>query len=191
MRAMTWWDHETRSVWSQPWGTAIDGPLEGTQLDQIPAEIMPWDAWLNDHPDTLVLSLGDSLLRHMTESFSADFIVGIALGEDAKAYPFEQVSDEGLVNDRVGPFAVLVIANADTKAVHAFLRLVGDEELEFEFRADWLTDVQTGSVWDPARGIAFEGPLRGEVLQRVPYTTAFDWAWQDFYPHTEIYNNPQ
>ena len=37
MRAMTWWDHKTESIWSQPWGMAIDGPLEGTRLKLIPA----------------------------------------------------------------------------------------------------------------------------------------------------------
>ena len=42
-------------------------------------------------------------------------------------------------------------------------------------------------VWDVARGIAVEGPLTGTVLQQVPYMTSFDWAWEDFYPHTEIY----
>ena len=48
-------------------------------------------------------------------------------------------------------------------------------------------DLQTGSTWDFDRGIAVDGPLRGEVLQRVPYITSFDWAWEDFYPHTEFY----
>ena len=34
---------------------------------------------------------------------------------------------------------------------------------------------------------AVEGPLRGELLQEVSYSTAYDWAWLDFYPDTEIY----
>lgn len=34
---------------------------------------------------------------------------------------------------------------------------------------------------------AVEGPFRGELLQEVPYSTAYDWAWVDFYPDTEIY----
>ena len=50
-----------------------------------------------------------------------------------------------------------------------------------------MIDAQTGSTWDVTRGIAIAGPLRGEVLQRVPYITAFDWAWEDFFPHTQFY----
>ena len=44
MRAMTWWDQETRSIWSQPWGKAIEGPLKGTLLEMVPAGMMPWKA---------------------------------------------------------------------------------------------------------------------------------------------------
>jgi hypothetical protein len=182
---MTWWDHETSSIWSQPWGMAIAGPLEGTRLDQIPAGIMPWDAWLAEHPDTLALDTKSSRRKQ----FKADFVIGIVLGEDAKAYPFKRASEEGAVNDQVGPFAVVVVANSETKSVHTFLRQSGDRKLEFNLQGDTLVDLQTGSTWDPARGIAVDGPLRGEVLQRVPYTTAYDWAWEDFFPHTEFYQS--
>ena len=62
MRAMTWWDHETDSIWSQPWGRAIVGQLEGTRLDQIPAAIMRWSVWLADQPDTLNQSQGGNYI---------------------------------------------------------------------------------------------------------------------------------
>ena len=51
--AMTWWDHQTNSVWSQPWGTALFGDLKARALTQIPAEVTPWGTWLAEHPDTL------------------------------------------------------------------------------------------------------------------------------------------
>ena len=90
-------------------------------------------------------------------------------------------------DDRVGQFPVLVTADPNTKAVHTYLRQVGTEELDFLLQDGQLLDRQTGSAWDLARGIALEGPLRGEVLQRVPYVTAYDWAWEDFYPHSTFY----
>ena len=188
MRAMTWWDHETLSIWSQPWGMAIFGPLEGIRLEQIPAGIVPWDAWLTDHPDTMVLDTESSRFGPERKQFSSDFVIGIALGEYAKAYPFRQASEEGAVNDQVGPYAVVVVANGETKSVHTFLRQAGNQELEFRLEGNALVDVQTGSTWDLARGISVDGPLRGEVLQRVPYITSFDWAWEDFFPHTEFYS---
>ena len=158
MRAMTWWDHETQSVWSQPWGAALAGPLEGTRLNMIPANIMPWSTWLEEHPDTRVLLVDGRGSFGARESFSPNYVIGITLGD------FE------------------------TKAVHTYLRRGANEDLEFELRDGLLVDRQTGSSWDVAQGIAVDGPLRGTVLQQVPYMTAFDWAWEDFYPHSEIYH---
>ena len=186
MRAMTWWDHETQSIWSQPWGAALDGPLKGTRLDLIPANIVPWSAWLEEHPDTRVLAV-DGEFFGVRESFSPNYVIGIALGEFAKSYPFRTASQQVVINDRLGPFPVLVLADAETKAVHTYLRRGGDGELEFDLRDGQLTNRQTGSIWDVARGIAVDGPLRGTVLQQVPYITSYDWAWEDFYPHSEIY----
>ncbi len=188
MRAMTWFDHATRSIWSQPWGMALAGPFEGTRLEQIPANILPWDAWLAEHPDTTVLATESGPFGPRRQRFDSDFVIGIALGEDAKAYPFGLTSDEGAVNDWVGEFPVVIVADSETKSIQAFVRRTGDRELDFTLREDALIDIQTGSRWDIARGIAVEGPLRGEVLQRVPYITAYDWAWEDFYPHTGFYN---
>jgi len=114
-------------------------------------------------------------------------VIGIALGEDAKAYPFGLASDEGAVNDWIGEFPVVVVADSETRSIQAFVRSAGGRELGFIRQEDAIVDIQTGSKWDFAKGPAVEVPLRGEALQRVPYITAFDWAWEDFYPHTEFY----
>ena len=188
MRAMTWFDHSTQSIWSQPWGMALAGPLEGVRLEQIPANILPWDAWLAGHPDTTVLATESGRFGPVRQRFDSDFVIGIALGENAKAYSFGLASDEGAVNDRVGEIPVVIVAGSQTKAIHAFVRRAGGRELDFVLREDYLVDIQTGSRWDLARGLAVEGPLRGEALQRVPYVTAYDWAWKDFYPHTEFHD---
>ena len=55
MNAMTWWDWESQSVWGQPWGAAIDGELTGTRLNLLPYELVPWQTWLEHHPDAKVL----------------------------------------------------------------------------------------------------------------------------------------
>ena len=189
MRAMTWWDHETASIWSQPWGEAISGPLTGTELTLIPANIVPWAVWLADHPDTLFMLDGQEMFFRSRQPSIEGFVIGIALGEHAVAYPFPVAAKEGVVNDHVGPFPVVVMADSETKAVHAFLRRAGDRELAFTLNNGILTDLQTGSTWEPSRGIALAGPLEGEALQQVPYITSYDWAWEDFYPHSEFYGH--
>ena len=188
MRAMTWWDHETRSVWAQPWGMAIDGPLQGTALDLIPASIVSWKSWFAEHPDTLVLTGADrGIIVGANKRFSDRYVIGVTLGDHAKAYPFEAASREGIVNDRVGPFPVVVLADPDTKSVHVYFSTVGDDELEFDLEDGRLTDRQTRSIWDVATGLSVEGPHKGELLKQVPYISAFDWAWEDFYPHSAFF----
>ena len=187
MRAMTWFDHETRSVWSQPWGLAIDGPRAGTRLDLIPANIVPWQVWQSEHPETVVLKLNDHGFGPLREAFRSGYVIGITLADEAKAYPFTNASAAGVINDRIGDFPVMVAVDGRSKAVHTYLRQVGDQVLEFRLEDGGLIDQQSDSTWDLARGIAVDGPLQGAVLQRVPYITAFDWAWEDFYPDTEFY----
>jgi hypothetical protein len=42
MNAMTWWDHDTSSVWSQPTGEAILGPLKGERWELVPSTLTEW-----------------------------------------------------------------------------------------------------------------------------------------------------
>ncbi|MDP6107913.1 MAG: DUF3179 domain-containing (seleno)protein, partial [Candidatus Brocadiia bacterium] len=101
--------------------------------------------------------------------------------------PFDEVSERVVVNDAVGEVPVLVYANPDDRSVHIFVRRAGDLALEFQWSDGRLVDAGTGSVWDPTKGFALEGPLRGELLKELPSSTAYDWAWEDFYPHTQFY----
>ena len=204
---MTWWDHGTGSIWSQPWGTAIAGPLEDTALTLLPASIVPWSTWLREHPETTVVAndldiprvdvlTGIELYDGVDQRYSGqrdDFVIGVALGESAVGYRFTLASELGIINDRVGEHPVVVLADPETRAIHVFLRVVdgsglGADEVVFELDHDGrLLDLETGSVWDAARGEAVEGPLAGAALQPVPWITSFVWAWRDFFPHTRLY----
>ena len=47
---MTWWDHETGSVWTQLLAEALLGPLAGARLEQLPAFTGPWQTWRDQPP---------------------------------------------------------------------------------------------------------------------------------------------
>jgi len=53
--ALVMYDRETGSEWKQPLGTAISGPLEGTELTALPASVMSWEMYRTEHPDGVVL----------------------------------------------------------------------------------------------------------------------------------------
>lgn len=198
MGAMTWWDHKTLSVWSQPWGTAIKGPLKGTALTLLPVSLEPWSTWLQKHPDTTVLDNRRYGGRRYPAARPSDaFVIGVALEEHATAYYFTDLVREGVVNDRIGPYPVAVFADGRSRDVAVFLRRPsgqGDlpDTLTFQVSPDGVvTDVETGSQWDITGGVAVEGSLRGATLLRLPYISAYDWAWADFYPHTRFYGRPE
>ena len=187
MGAMTWWDHQTESVWSQVWGQAIEGPLKGTTLDLIPAAIVPWGTWKQEHPDTQAM-ITDGLSFVSRESPIDEWVIGIAIEDNQKAYYFTDVADAGLINDTIGPYPIALYANPESRNVHVYLRQVGDHvvELSLDDTGEYLIDANNNR-WDIARGLPATNASSAESLLMVPYMSSFDWAWLDFYPTSEIY----
>lgn len=53
--ALVLYDRETESEWKQPLGEAINGPLEGHELDIVPAPMMSWQRFRSEYPNGIVL----------------------------------------------------------------------------------------------------------------------------------------
>jgi hypothetical protein len=53
--ALVMYDRETGSEWKQPLGTAIAGPLEGTELATVPLSMLSWERFRAAFPDGVVL----------------------------------------------------------------------------------------------------------------------------------------
>ncbi|MCH8283044.1 MAG: DUF3179 domain-containing protein [Chloroflexi bacterium] len=187
MNAMTWFDHITASIWSQPWGLAIEGELKGTRLQLLPMSLVEWGGWKMDHPDTLVLDLPDVWPGIFSQLFRDDFVIGVALGDHARSFPFLILAEEVVVNDAVGPFPIVLYTSPESRNVQVFVRQAQGQVLTFVPDGMQMRDRETGSLWDPIRGLAVEGPLRGQGLQRVPGNSSADWAWRDFYPKSTEY----
>jgi hypothetical protein len=56
--SLTLTDKETDSLWDGQTGTAIDGPLEGTQLERVKSTKSFWFGWKDFYPDTRVYGEG-------------------------------------------------------------------------------------------------------------------------------------
>ena len=125
MNAMTWWDHATRSVWSQPWGASIAGPLKGTSLRLIPASIVPWGTWLAEHPDTTIVANDLDREFYSSERAYDEFVIGVALQDAATAYRYSIAAEQRVINDVVGSFPVAVFVDPDTRDLRVYLRRVG------------------------------------------------------------------
>ncbi len=183
--AMTWYDHSTYSIWSQPWGRALIGPLEGTTLRLIPFDLTTWGTWRAEHPHTLALKNEG---YGPPEAPIDDFVAGVAIGEFARAYPYDILEGQVVINDQLGGIPLVVHLNPESRSIHIFIRqLSNGTVLEFSGTAETLVDSVTGSEWDPSRGLATSGKLRGQALREIPWVSSFDWAWLDFYPQSDFY----
>ena len=188
MNAMTWWDHETRSIWSQPWGRALKGDLKGTELIALPAEVTTWGAFRADHPDALVLTATDGLGRgYDDEAPTDDFVIGVAIEGNALAVRYADAAKAGLINESVGGEPIVVFVDPDTRTVRVFSRRIDSDVLGFAIDENGsVTDAAGSGEWDLAIGVAVQGRNEGARLKPVPHVTAFDWAWQDFWPDSRL-----
>jgi hypothetical protein len=182
--AMTWWDHDTHSIWSQPNGRAIEGDLAGVELFLLPSELTTWSNWIGKHPDTLLMTTDLDRLGGRPQYFDPNHVIGLVLGGRARAYRYGDLVARTLVNDFLGDIPILVWASEDEAA--AFCRLVKKRELTFRLVDGFIRDEQTESTWDLHRGLAIDGPLRGTALRQIPSLTCYDWAWDQFFPQSSI-----
>lgn len=177
--AMTWWDHDTGSVWSQPLGEAIVGPRKGARLELLASTLTDWAAWRTVHPDTLALAApGGRSGFDLTE-----MVIVVELGDEAVAYPVADLREPGVVNDVVAGLEIAVVADpTDQDRWSVFSRRLDEATVELAIEEGRLIDVATGTEWDPVRGLALSGPREGDALNLLPGFTSFPGDSRTFFP---------
>jgi hypothetical protein len=177
--AMTWFDHTTGSIWSQPLGEAIVGPLKGVTLGLVPSTLTTWDTWSTAHPDTLALDVH----AWRTAFHLEDMAVVVDFDTEVAAYSIPSLREVGVVNDVVAGIEIAVVIDAEDPQRWAVLsRRLGDDVLEFELTSEGLLDPVSGTVFDPFVGIGRSGPLADETLNRLPAFTSFRKDFATFFP---------
>jgi len=209
MNALVMYDHQTDTLWSQFLSRGVKGPLTDTSLEILPALQTTWQQWLKLHPDTLVLDKGG---RYRSDSYEGyyrggsagilgefnkderlsrkELVLGVALDGAAKAYPFQSMFDQPIINDFWAGKEILVVFERISETGAVFERTVGGRSLSFQFVPGdtfLMRDQETNSTWQALTGRAIDGPLAGEVLTRLTSNYSFWFAWSDFYPHTQLY----
>ena len=167
---MLLYDRNTQSLWSQIMKKAVTGPLAGSELTQVPAQYTSWKTWLQQHPETLLLSDDTGHARNYKESPYYDYkrlpfvsfstlhqdtrmpaktwVVGITLGDDAIALPFTAL-------DKLDkPLAISL----------------DDSPLELQ--------------WDKEGAVARVFDSSGT---EIPSTAAYWFAWIAFHPDSQLY----
>jgi hypothetical protein len=110
------YDRQTQSLWSQLLGQAISGPMKGQHLKMLPLTHTTWAGWRAGHPASEVLAANTGMQRAYERDPYAGYetseeimfpvafrsagyhpkerVLGIRIGEQAKAYPFVELGRE-------------------------------------------------------------------------------------------------
>ena len=146
--AMTWFDHGTGSVWSQPFGAAIAGPLAGHSLELIPSQLTTWGQWLVANPDSRVLVSDIPSIPYSGRRPGEDHVAGVVVGDQAVAWPYLSVLNTGSVAAEVGGIELVVKVDPETGALRAVTADGASRELPviIAYRWAWESLYPNGRV---------------------------------------------
>ncbi|MEM8962494.1 MAG: DUF3179 domain-containing (seleno)protein [Acidobacteriota bacterium] len=121
------------------------------------------------------------------------WVLGVAIGDEARAYSLNLLNSHEVVNDVVGgqPMAAVWCPLANAGLVYD--RRVDGKEIELEASGALMQaslvmrDRQTDSWWPIMTGEALAGPLEGQPLTELQVSEKATWAdWKTRYPHTTV-----
>lgn len=206
-------DRATFTLWHNLTGEAVlgAGAAAGRRLRPLPVAVTTWGAWRRAQPRTTAVVLpaefgarwGFDYLPGAADRHRAGVrfpvwrrsarlpqqaeILGVRVGGAAKAYPLDAIAAAGVINDRLGGEAIVVVAEpaSGTPRVYrrgswTFRRELGGE-LRDELGRGW---VATEGALEPPAGSG-EPPL-----ERLPSHHAFWFGWFGFFPETEVWEPP-
>lgn len=204
-------DHPTNTLWSQLLGQGIKGAYRDTYLEIFPSSLTTWKIWRELHPDTQVLSaekLGypggvpdpyggyfASGARGLGGSEEIDarlpgktLVLGLRVGESTAAVPLDALEEKRIAAINLEPVSLVGIFDEISGQGYFYISEVNGMALSFEqvTGGRQVRDHQTGSLWNPAAGLAVKGELRGSQLVRYPSQLAYWFAWSSFYPDTAV-----
>ena len=199
----TFRDHTTGSWWRQEVGDAIKGPLKGRALEDLPFEQMSLESWLAKYPDSLVLQY-DPLFRKQYDirtallnyeislpgwhmQASPPLVVGVEVGDVARAYDWNQLVKHRLVQDEAAGTPLLAVTDDAGDSAFVYDRTVDGTALDFEMTGAGMKDKGTGSSWD-VFGRCTKGKLKGKTLNQLQGYKQYVRAWVTFHPDASFYD---
>ena len=212
-------DEETGTYWQQISGAAVSGPLKGSQLTLVLSDELTFATWKSEEPQGTVLSdvpeyvsgyaskdwdvrmkRQDTVVDFPEHSLKArDLMLGIQAYGASRAFLYDRVVKEKLVQDRVGPEPVLLVVGPDGQSVRVFRgRIPGAGGAADFYRVTErrprdspgvvFMDDATGSEWN-FQGCAISGKAKGLCLEQIPALKDYWFDWRNYNPKTTVYGN--
>lgn len=190
-------DKTTGSWWRQATGQAIVGRMKGKVLEEIPSQQVTLAEWLALHPNSLIMQPDSTRKDDYAKDFDFEtgasrktltgtdtiswhdkaWVVGIQANGESKAYDWNRLRREGVVNDEVGGKPIVLALASDHASFFAFER--PDSKTRFTLRRDSLVGT--------SRSYALSGRSYSGALKPLFASQEFWHSWRTFHPGTRIY----
>ena len=187
-RSLVMIDKETKSLWSHLLGEAMQGPLKGSELEALPAEMVTWKAWKREHPQTTVLNISRTSRNYVKEFYRNPkrFVFAWVKSGQPYAAGFETLLENSVLNLKLEKSPVVVTFDKDSTAAHLFSSVVGDRSLKFVAdKQGRMHDMQTDTIGNSNTGVAVEGPLKGKTLKQLVGILSYARTWKLFHPNSQ------
>ncbi len=221
------YDRLSETWWQQATGEAIVGEHTGDKLRFLPSQVISFGDFKTRFPDGKVLSRETGYSRNYganpyvgyddpnkapflyrgPETPGAlrptDYVVTLAIGDTAIAYPLRVLAEKHVINDTVADQDIAVFWKGGTSsaldartiaqgkdigATGVFSRKLNDRTLLFVVDGDRFKDAETGTAWS-ILGKAVEGALAGQQLTPLFHGNHFWFAWAAFQPDSKLYGD--
>jgi hypothetical protein len=190
-------DSTTGSWWRQANGEAVAGPAKGKALKEIPSRQVKLSQWLALYPNSLIMQGDSSLKSNYSDSTGFEtgksrksltgtdtaswhdksWVVGITVNGQSKAYDWNRLRRESVVNDVLGGKPIVLALASDKASFFAFAR--PNAATSFTIRND--------SLVTSATAYAFSGQGATGALEPVYASQEFWHSWRTFQPATTRY----
>ena len=149
-------DETTKSWWRQVSGEAITGKLKGQLLPEVFSTQTSLADWLDLNPNSLIMQADANFLKSYDTTFKFEsgaskskltgtdslswkdksWVIGVKAGKERKAYDWNQLKKEKLIQDKIGSIPVLIVLSKNEKSFFAFERPT--ENSTFSLNGDTL-----------------------------------------------------
>lgn len=192
-RSLVMRDDETDSLWSHILGKCMKGELKGTTLEIHPSSLTDWKSWKTMYPRTtaVVMSKTSKDFKNDLYQEPEKFVVGLGTGAKARAWNYQQMLEQPIVNDFWQGQPVVVNLATPSYSTTIFSREVDGRVHTFALQENSIVDQETNSSWDMQKGIATNGPLQGTRLLRLQSVPSFAKTWKEFHPDSTYWDPSQ
>ena len=214
------YDRSTNTLWSSLVGRPVIGKLatrDDLKLDFFPVALTTWQEWLEEHPNTGIISNDTGYYTprmYQPESdpksiyypyrvdpgtmfpvWNRDYrldvkdeVLALSVGDLHKAYPISELNEMRVVNDAIGDLDIVILASSISSDARVFER--GDRQ--FELDPSSPTPVVPKMIVDEDGEVweVSDTGLTGpdgETLDRLPSYVSFWFGWYAFHPDTLLY----